>query len=156
MSKFNNKGKAEMPELNTSSLPDLIFSILFFFMIVTSMREEEVKIDFKLPKGTGLSKIERKSAVVNIYVGSPSKQYLAQYGTSTRVQLNDRFANVRDVAPFVVNERSLMRQADQAIMKVALKADQNVQMGVMTDVKMELRHARALSIMYSAEERNKQ
>lgn len=145
-----------MPELNTSSLPDLIFSILFFFMIVTSMREEEVKIDFKLPKGTGLSKIERKSAVVNIYVGSPSKQYLAQYGTSTRVQLNDRFANVRDVAPFVVNERSLMRQADQAIMKVALKADQNVQMGVMTDVKMELRHARALSIMYSAEERNKQ
>ena len=66
MSKFNNKGKAEMPELNTSSLPDLIFSILFFFMIVTSMREEEVKIEFKLPKGTGLSKIERKTAVVNI------------------------------------------------------------------------------------------
>ncbi|MBQ8336517.1 MAG: biopolymer transporter ExbD [Bacteroidaceae bacterium] len=145
-----------MPELNTSSLPDLIFSILFFFMIVTSMREEEVKIEFKLPKGTGLSKIERKTAVVNIHIGSPSKQYVSQFGTSTRVQLNDRFANVKDVAPFVINERSLMRQADQAIMKVALKADQNVQMGIMTDVKMELRHARALSIMYSAEERNKQ
>ena len=145
-----------MPELNTSSLPDLIFSILFFFMIVTSMREEEVKIDFKLPKGTGLSKIERKTAVVNIHIGSPSKQYVSQLGSSTRIQLNDRFANVREVAPFVVNERSLMRQADQAIMKVALKADQNVQMGIMTDVKMELRHARALSIMYSAEERNKQ
>ncbi len=145
-----------MPELNTSSLPDLIFSILFFFMIVTSMREEEVKIEFKLPKGTGLSKIERKTAVVNIHIGSPSKQYVGQFGTSTRVQLNDRFANVKDVAPFVINERSLMRQADQAIMKVALKADQNVQMGIMTDVKMELRHARALSIMYSAEERNKQ
>ena len=156
MSKFNNKGKAEMPELNASSLPDLIFSILFFFMIVTSMREEEVKIDFKLPKGTGLSKIERKTAVVNIHIGSPSKQYVSQLGSSTRIQLNDRFANVREVAPFVVNERSLMRQADQAIMKVALKADQNVQMGIMTDVKMELRHARALSIMYSAEERNKQ
>lgn len=156
MSKFGNKEKAEMPELNTSSLPDLIFSILFFFMIVTSMREEEVKIEFKLPKGTGLSKIERKTAVVNIHIGSPSKQYVSQFGTSTRVQLNDRFANVKDVAPFVINERSLMRQADQAIMKVALKADQNVQMGIMTDVKMELRHARALSIMYSAEERNKQ
>lgn len=145
-----------MPELNTSSLPDLIFSILFFFMIVTSMREEEVKIEFKLPKGTGLSKIERKTAVVNIHIGSPSRQYASQFGTGTRIQLNDRFANVKDVAPFVVNERSLMRQADQAIMKVALKADQNVQMGIMTDVKMELRHARALSIMYSAEERNKQ
>ena len=154
MSKFNNKGKAEMPELNTSSLPDLIFSILFFFMIVTSMREEEVKIEFKLPKGTGLSKIERKTAVVNIYVGSPSKQYASQFGTSTRIQLNDRFASVKDVAPFVANERSDMRQADQAIMKVALKADQDVQMGVMTDVKMELRKARSLSLMYSADERN--
>ena len=156
MSKFNDKGKAEMPELNTSSLPDLIFSILFFFMIVTSMREEEVKIEFKLPKGTGLSKIERKTAVVNIYVGSPSKQYASQFGTSTRIQLNDRFASVKDVAPFVANERADMRQADQAIMKVALKADQDVQMGIMTDVKMELRRARALSLMYSAEDRNKQ
>ena len=156
MGKFNNKDKAEMPELNTSSLPDLIFSILFFFMIVTSMREEEVKIEFKLPKGTGLSKIERKTAVVNIYVGSPSKQYASQFGTGTRIQLNDRFASVKDVAPFVANERSDMRQADQAIMKVALKADQDVQMGVMTDVKMELRRARALSLMYSAEDRNKQ
>ncbi len=145
-----------MPELNTSSLPDLIFSILFFFMIVTSMREEEVKIEFKLPKGTGLSKIERKTAVVNIYVGSPSKQYASQFGTSTRIQLNDRFASVKDVAPFVANERADMRQADQAIMKVALKADQDVQMGIMTDVKMELRRARALSLMYSAEDRNKQ
>ena len=154
MSKFSNKGKAEMPELNTSSLPDLIFSILFFFMIVTSMREEEIKIDFKLPKGTELSKIERKTAVVNIYIGRPSSNYISQFGTGTRVQLNDRFANPSDVGPFVINERNSMRQADQAVMKVALKADENVSMGVMTDVKMELRKARSLSLMYSADERN--
>ena len=127
-----------MPELNTSSLPDLIFSILFFFMIVTSMREEEVKVEYTLPKGTHLSKIER------------------QLGSSARIQLNDRFANVKEVAPFVVNERSLMRQADQAVMKIALKTDQKVKMGIITDVKMELRKARALSLMYSADERNKQ
>ena len=156
MSKFNDKGKAEMPELNTSSLPDLIFSILFFFMIVTSMREEEVKVEYTLPKGTNLAKIERKTAVVNIHIGSPSRQYVSQLGSSARIQLNDRFANVKEVSPFVVNERSLMRQADQAVMKVALKTDQNVRMGIITDVKMELRKARALSLMYSADERNKQ
>ena len=156
MSKFNDKGKAEMPELNTSSLPDLIFSILFFFMIVTSMREEEVKVEYTLPKGTNLSKIERKTAVVNIHIGSPSRQYVSQLGSSARIQLNDRFANVKEVSPFVVNERSLMRQADQAVMKVALKTDQHVRMGIITDVKMELRKARALSLMYSADERNKQ
>ena len=120
------------------------------------MREEEVKVEYTLPKGTHLSKIERKTAVVNIHIGSPSKQYVAQLGSSTRVQLNDRFANVKEVAPFVVNERSLMRQADQAVMKIALKTDQNVRMGIITDVKMELRKARALSLMYSADERNKQ
>ena len=145
-----------MPELNTSSLPDLIFSILFFFMIVTSMREEEVKVEYTLPKGTNLSKIERKTAVVNIHIGSPSRQYVSQLGSSARIQLNDRFANVKEVSPFVVNERSLMRQADQAVMKVALKTDQHVRMGIITDVKMELRKARALSLMYSADERNKQ
>ena len=145
-----------MPELNTSSLPDLIFSILFFFMIVTSMREEEVKVEYTLPKGTNVSKIERKTAVVNIHIGSPSRQYVSQLGSSARIQLNDRFANVKEVSPFVVNERSLMRQADQAVMKVALKTDQNVRMGIITDVKMELRKARALSLMYSADERNKQ
>ena len=69
MGKFNNKDKAEMPELNTSSLPDLIFSILFFFMIVTSMREEEVKVEFKAPKGTELNKLEKKTAGVNVYIG---------------------------------------------------------------------------------------
>ena len=145
-----------MPELNTSSLPDLIFSILFFFMIVTSMREEEVKVEYTLPKGTNLAKIERKTAVVNIHIGSPSRQYVSQLGSSARIQLNDRFANVKEVSPFVVNERSLMRQADQAVMKVALKTDQHVRMGIITDVKMELRKARALSLMYSADERNKQ
>ena len=145
-----------MPELNTSSLPDLIFSILFFFMIVTSMREEEVKVEYTLPKGTHLSKIERKTAVVNIHIGSPSRQYVSQLGSSARIQLNDRIANVKEVAPFVVNERSLMRQADQAVMKIALKTDQKVKMGIITDVKMELRKARALSLMYSADERNKQ
>ena len=68
MSKFGKKEKAEMPELNTSSLPDLIFSILFFFMIVTSMREVELKVEFKIPQGTELEKLERKSLVSNIYL----------------------------------------------------------------------------------------
>ena len=70
--------------------------------------------------------------------------------------MNDRFAEVKEVRSFVENERNNMRQADQAVMKVALKSDQNVQMGILTDLKMELRHARALALMYSADARNKQ
>lgn len=156
MSKFGNKEKAEMPELNTSSLPDLIFSILFFFMIVTSMREEEKMVDEKLPAGTELSKIERKTAVITIHLGQATAKYRGMLGTATQIQLNDRFAKVSDVRSFVINERNAMKQADQAVSKIALKADQHTKMGIMTDVKLELRKAGTLSLMYSADERNEQ
>ena len=58
MGKFNKTGKRGMPELNTSSLPDLIFTMLFFFMIVTTMREVTLKVQFKVPQATELEKLE--------------------------------------------------------------------------------------------------
>ena len=92
MGRFNKGGNREMPELNTSSLPDLIFTILFFFMIVTTMREVELKVKFTVPSGTELEKLEKKSAVSYIYVGPPTQQLRASMGSGTRIQLNDRFA----------------------------------------------------------------
>lgn len=71
MGKFNKTGKRGMPELNTSSLPDLIFTMLFFFMIVTSMREVTLKVQFQVPQGTELEKLEKKSLVSFIYIGKP-------------------------------------------------------------------------------------
>lgn len=59
MGKFNKTGKRGMPELNTSSLPDLIFTMLFFFMIVTSMREVTLKVQFQVPQGTELENWKR-------------------------------------------------------------------------------------------------
>jgi biopolymer transport protein ExbD len=161
MSKFNNKGKAEMPELNTSSLPDLIFSILFFFMIVTSMREEELKVEFKAPSGTELSKIERKTAAINLYIGTPNKNHQKQLGSGTRVQINDKFIEVYEVGKHVAEEHNTMKGDDKAQMRVVLKVDAgdgaegrrrpSTQMGVVSDVKEELREIGALAIMYSAE-----
>lgn len=154
MSKFGNKEKAEMPELNTSSLPDLIFSILFFFMIVTSMREEEVKVDVKLPKGSErvLTEIEHKSSVINVYVGVPTKaEDRARYGDRNCIQLNDKISGINEVRDFVNDGRKSMKQVDQARMKVALKVNQHADMGIVTDVKMELRQAGALNVLYSAD-----
>ena len=85
MGKFNKSGKREMPELNTSSLPDLIFSILFFFMIVTSMREVTLKVEFNVPAGTELQKLEKKSLVSYIYIGPPTKEYRSKLGTESRI-----------------------------------------------------------------------
>ncbi len=150
MSKFQKKGKAEMPELNTSSLPDLIFSILFFFMIVTSMREVELKVEFKTPQGTELEKLERKSLVSNIYIGSPTEQYRAKMGSQSRIQLNDKFAEPGNVREYIIDERESMDERDKPFMKISLKADEDTQMGLITDVKLEIRKAMALSLVYSA------
>ena len=145
MGRFSRGGSREMPELNTSSLPDLIFTILFFFMIVTTMREVTLKVKFTVPTGTELEKLEKKSAVSFIYVGPPTDQLRAAMGSGTRIQLNDRFAEPAE-------ERT--RMTDQAAQTVSMKVDQHTQMGIITDIKQVLRKSWALKINYSAAKRN--
>ena len=151
MSRFNKNGSREMPELNTSSLPDLIFTILFFFMIVTTMREVTLQVKLTVPQGTELEKLEKKSAVSYIYVGPPTDALRAQMGSSTRIQLNDRYAEPREVMDFVAQERQGM--ANQAEQVISIKADSKTQMGIITDIKEVLRKSWALRINYSATRR---
>ena len=140
-----------MPEMNTSSLPDLIFTILFFFMIVTTMREVTLKVKFVVPAGTELEKLEKKSAVSFIYVGPPTDQLRAQFGSSTRIQLNDRYAEPSEVMDFIYQERQSM--SDQTAQVVSIKADQKTQMGYITDIKEVLRRSWALKVNYSSTHR---
>ena len=97
-----------MPELNTSSLPDLIFSLLFFFMMITTMREVTLKVQFRAPQGTELEKLEKKSLVTFIYIGKPTAQFQKQMGSETRIQLNDKFEDVSAVQDYIYQEREYM------------------------------------------------
>ncbi|MBR6699956.1 MAG: biopolymer transporter ExbD [Bacteroidaceae bacterium] len=151
MAGFKKKASREMPEMNTSSLPDLIFTILFFFMIVTTMREVTLQVKLTVPQGTELEKLEKKSAVSYIYVGPPTDALRAQMGSSTRIQLNDRYAEPREVMDFVAQERQGM--ANQAEQVISIKADSKTQMGIITDIKEVLRKSWALRINYSATRR---
>lgn len=153
MGKFNKTGKREMPALNTSSLPDLIFTLLFFFMIVTTMREVSLRVEFKIPQGTELEKLEKKSLVTFIYVGKPTAEYRKKLGSESRIQLNDAYAEVDEIQAYVTNERSSMKEEDQPFMTVSLKIDQDTKMGIVTDIKQALRQAYALKINYSARAR---
>ena len=146
------KGSREMPEMNTSSLPDLIFTILFFFMIVTTMREVTLKVKFVVPAGTELEKLEKKSAVSFIYVGPPTDQLRAQFGSTTRIQFNDRYDEPSEVMDFIYQERQSM--SDQTAQVVSIKADQKTQMGYITDIKEVLRRSWALKVNYSSTHRN--
>ena len=153
MGKFNKSGKKGMPELNTSSLPDLIFSMLFFFMMITTMREVTLKVQFRAPQGTELEKLEKKSLVTFIYIGKPTAQFQKQMGSETRIQLNDKFEDVSAVQDYIYQERENMKEEDQPFMSVSLKVDKETKMGIVTDVKQALRQAYALNINYSATQR---
>jgi biopolymer transport protein ExbD len=149
---FKRKESREMVEMNTSSLPDLIFTILFFFMMVTTMREVTLKVKFVVPQGTELEKLEKKSVVSYIYVGPPTDQLRAQMGSGTRIQLNDRYAEPREVMDFVQAERQGMQNQTEQI--ISIKADKGTQMGYITDIKEVLRKSWALKLNYSASRRN--
>lgn len=151
MGKFNKTGKRGMPTLNTSSLPDLIFSLLFFFMIVTTMREVTLKVEFKAPVATELEKLEKKSLVTFIYVGRPTQDLRKKMGSESRIQLNDKFADVAEIQDYITQERSSMKESDQPFMTVSLKIDKDTRMGIVTDIKQALRQAYALKINYSAQ-----
>jgi biopolymer transport protein ExbD len=151
MGKFNKSGGREMPELNTASLPDLVFAFLFFVMMVTSMREVTLKVKFNPPQATELQKLEKKSLITFIYAGIPnSPELVAKMGTETRLQLNDKFAEVSEVGAYIGQEKSSMKEEDQPFMTVSIKADRDTKMGLITDLKQALRDAYALKISYSA------
>ena len=152
MAGFKKKERRGMPEMNTSSLPDLIFTILFFFMMVTTMREVTLLVKIDRPAGTELEKLEKKSAVSFIYVGPPTDNLRAQMGNSTRIQINDRYiSEVREIMDFVAAERQGM--TNQAEQVMSIKADKSTQMGYITDIKEVLRKSWALRINYSALQR---
>jgi len=137
-----------MPEIGSSS--DIVFMFLFFFMVTTQMRSTEVKVKVKLPEATEVAKLERKDLASYIYIGSPTSQYQSQYGTESRIQLNDSFKTTSDIRDFIAAERESLSEADRQLMQVSLKADEDARMGIITDVKQELRRCSALKIMYAA------
>ena len=147
MSRFKTKKNKGATAINTSSLPDIIFMLLFFFMVTTVMREVSLKVKLKLPEATEIQKLEKKSLVSYIYIGPPVKSAL--YGTNSRIQLNDTFASVDDIQEFVAKEREDRDEADRKFITTSLKIDGITKMGIVTDVKQELRKAGALKINYS-------
>ena len=151
MLKFGgSNNKKEVPAMTSSSLSDIVFMLLFFFMVTTQMRETENKVMVKIPEASEVVKLERKDLNSYINIGTPIKSLQAQYGTDARIQLNDSFKTTDDIRDFIAAERDSKSEADRQFMTVSIRADQDVRMGIITDVKQELRRCSALKIMYSA------
>lgn len=150
MAKFGRKNKGGLPQISTASLPDVVFMLLFFFMTVTSLRETELLVTVHLPDASESAKIERKDLTSYIYIGTPTIGQQVRYGTDSRIQLNDSFKDVVDIRDFIASERESKNEADRQFMNTSLKVDKDVRMGIVSDVKQELRRCSALKITYSA------
>ncbi len=151
MGKFKKK-KREMGAISTASLPDIVFMLLFFFMVATVLRTEEEMVRVIRPEASEIYKIEKKHLIRYINIGPPQDK---RYGTEPVIQLNDQFADVAQIRDWVENERLTLAEAEQTKMWVSMKVDQDTKMGVVTDVKQELRKASALKVLYSANSRER-
>jgi biopolymer transport protein ExbD len=149
MSRFKKKGDKETPGISTASLPDIIFMLLFFFMVTTVMRETELLVKVNPTSAKEVQKLEKKDLVSFIYIGEPVQSKL---GTNTRIQLNDAFGTVDDIADFIAREREARDEVDRKFLTTSLKVDKETKMGVVTDVKQELRKVGAFKINYSVTE----
>lgn len=150
MSKFKSKKDNALPAVNTASLPDIVFMLLFFFMVVTVMREDTLLIENRLPLADQVEKLEKKNPISYIYAGKPAQGYKKLYGTEARLQLNDKLAEIGEIRAFIDAERAALREeALIPYMTVSLKVDKEANMGIVSDIKQELREANALKINYT-------
>jgi len=146
MSKFSKKKKG-LPPINTASLPDIVFMLLFFFMVATTMRETTVLVKSDLPSATEVKKLEEKRLVMTIYVGAARD--VEKYGEGDKIQLNDKIASIKDVRNFIYMSRKKVPEEEQSYMTTLIKGDENSSVGTINDIKKELREVNALKVTYS-------
>lgn len=147
MSKFKKKKGGELPPVNTASLPDIVFMLLFFFMVVTVLRDNNLLVKNQLPKADQVEKL-KKDRSIYIYAGKPSSRYQDTYGSEGKIQIGDKFTDIKSI-PFALNElRGKLRPELQDKVMVALKVDEETNTGLVTDIKQVLREENMLKIIY--------
>lgn len=149
MGKFTKKKSGDLPAISTASLPDIVFMLLFFFMVATVMRENTLKVKNILPSADQVEKLDKKDLIMYIYVGQPVKELQKRYGKESVIQLNDKISYVSDIKTFVASERASKREELRDYLTTSLKVDKDANMGIVGDIKQELRKVNALKVNYT-------
>ena len=150
MSKFKKKKKG-LPAISTASLPDIVFMLLFFFMVSTTMRETDLLIKKPvLPMASEVKKLELKSLVSTIYVGKSADRRIS----GDKIQANDKIIDVKEVPSFIFSERALRKEEEVKFMTTSIKADKEASVGTILDIKEQLRDINALKVSFSTRKGN--
>ena len=154
MSMFKQRQRRDIPQLNMASMPDLIFTVLFFFMIVTHMRSVPVMVKHQVPAGKELTKLSKQPVITYIYIGKPQNGASADSPSSV-VQVNDKIMEVDAISDYMSSLRHSLGKEDAENMIVSLKVDKDTEMGLVSDVKQALRRAHVMRVHYSAVSKDK-
>lgn len=146
MSKFKKKAVVKQ-DIPTSSMPDVVFMLLFFFMVTTELRETAIDVQQRIPEATQLRKLLRKSLVTNLYIGEPKKT--EQFGKEAKIQADDVFIEPKDIVLWVNRQKDLLQENERDQLTVAMKVDNEAKRGIIADVEAELRKANARKILYT-------
>ncbi|WP_457619173.1 ExbD/TolR family protein [Lutibacter sp.] len=145
MSKFKKKKKG-LPAISTASLPDIVFMLLFFFMVSTTMRETDLLLQpIQFPSATEVKKLEHKSLVSTIYVGKSKDARIS----GDKIQVNDKIIDVKDIPSFIFSERAMRKEEEVKYMTTSIKADKEANVGTILDIKEQLRDINALKVSFS-------
>ena len=155
MSKFKEKKGNSTPAISTASLPDIVFMLLFFFMVVTKMRDTELMVTTNTPQASELTKLEKKTLVNFIFIGRPTEKHVKMYGSKPRIQLGDKFADPEEIPLFLEKFKTTVPESQRTSIITSMKVDSEVTMGIVGDVKTSLRKAGQLKINYSAKSRER-
>lgn len=150
MSKFKKKVVVKQ-DIPTSSMPDVVFMLLFFFMVTTQLRETNINVKQILPEATQLKKLARKSLVAYLYIGEPKKT--EEWGKESKIQVNDVFIAPKDIIQWVNQEKSKLNEFERDLMTVSMKVDVDAKRGIIADVETELRRANARLVLYSTRQK---
>ena len=152
MSKFKKKANVKQ-EIPTSSMPDVVFMLLFFFMVTTQLRDTSIMVKQRIPEATQLRKLQRKSLVAYLYIGEPTKT--GDFGTEPKIQADDAFIVPKDIIQWVNNKKSELDEIERDQLTVSLKVDNETKRGIIVDVETELKRANARKLMYSTIQQTK-
>ena len=131
-----------MPDLNTAALPDLIFTILFFFILVTHLRSVDVKLKYQLPEGQQLTKMVDRKSIIHVYVDAEGN-----------VQIENALVSIEQIPSVVNGYKNRLAEDARSTLQISFKADRSTKMGIITEVKTQLRKVGSLKVNYSATEK---
>lgn len=148
MKVFKTKHSNREAVISTAALPDIIFMLLFFFMVTTVLRNSDDNLKYKIPTARQLKEIQTKSLISQINIGMPKD--VEKFGSEPRIEADGHLIEVKDIVPFIMKEKDELPTYSRDQIIVLLKADEDVPMGIVSDVKQELKKANARRIVFAA------